>query len=1008
MTDPAEPASLRERLPRSVEPTRARTRRSRPAGPEVVLGRYELLEVIGRGGQGTVHRALDRITRRQVAVKFVPAGSAEAQAWHAREVASLRRARIPGIVELLETGENDGWAIIVMALVDGSPFPGADAGPADWRVIVERGIAVLEASSQLHALGILHRDLKPANVLVSADGHVTLVDMGIAEDASDSGRDALEDGAVGTRTHMAPERLRGEPATPRSEVFAIGTMLLDALGAPRSGDMATAESAAPAWGERTDLPGGLAKLLMSMVAADAAKRPDHPREALELLRAVLGPAHEIPLPLLGRGRAVDAIVAAAPGGQSLDVSGPRGSGRTRVLREAASRLEALGHVTEWFQCPPALEPVERHEARDIALRQRLRDGVILLADDVHEMPALVREMLDDLRAEGAVIRTSSAVLPGAVEIEPLEEADLAALVDGPERVVHLPSQIARLLWLRTRGLPREVVRELRTWCDTGLASWNGRLEGRPGALERLRSMPPATASPEDAGLRLSELARRVWSVATLVAAPLGPEALADISGEPEGDVRAAIAQLAHAGFVHVDDSGRAELVRASPDLVTETAATRRAWRSRAARHLPVSSESRFEHLLASGEHGEACEVALAAGWRLLHDGEVPAALAILDRALTVARRHVPAAHDLYEDLLAAHAEASLARATRDAIDLATYHVDLAPNRTDSVRAWSRVLGAASSLLAGNSAAALGGLHGTNALPTASHRRAAHVIAHFAARSQGLDAIRERTREIARWARLTGGSDARAVLASAMGWLRYDEGRFEAAARLHACGARWSPRRRSRTTAHVDAAMAALEAGLLDQARSHAQQALRHAMATSDHVNDARAELALRQAALRAREPGDADEELLAAIDRLDGGLVRGTLRLTEAAFAWRRRRLGRAASLSRQAAADLAPMADAALLARALEASCVAVAASSDAAAWEGVTRSRRPGIAAQAVALAAPACGAGAMPLGAITEAMKWAAEAPRPEMPREILSPREILARLEPIHDRNQEVQS
>ncbi len=199
------------------------------------FGPYEEVRLVGRGGMGEVFvaRRADGEYEREVAVKLLPAGAAndELVRRFLRERQTLARLDHEYITRLVDGGTTeDGRPYLVMEYVDGEPADVAAARlPLEerLRLFVRIGRAVAHA----HAHGVVHRDLKPGNILVRADGTPRLLDFGIA--APDPTTRADDDGAPLTRTghrlftpeYASPEQVRGEPATPASDVFALGVLL---------------------------------------------------------------------------------------------------------------------------------------------------------------------------------------------------------------------------------------------------------------------------------------------------------------------------------------------------------------------------------------------------------------------------------------------------------------------------------------------------------------------------------------------------------------------------------------------------------------------------------------------------------------------------------------------------------------------------------------------------------------------------------------------------------------
>lgn len=219
--------------------------------PELPGGRYEVQELVGRGGMGIVYRAEDRALRRQVALKvlrpeFADQGSSIRLR---READILARLEHPGIVPIHDLGTlADGRLFYVMKLVRGirlDEFARTVGLTERLRVFLR----VLETVGFAHAHGLVHRDLKPANIMVGAFGEVLVLDWGIARimasggepagsgvAAGESDVDTLDGTVLGTPGFMAPEQARGdvEQVDVRSDVYSLGAVLrsLVADGAP--------------------------------------------------------------------------------------------------------------------------------------------------------------------------------------------------------------------------------------------------------------------------------------------------------------------------------------------------------------------------------------------------------------------------------------------------------------------------------------------------------------------------------------------------------------------------------------------------------------------------------------------------------------------------------------------------------------------------------------------------------------------------------------------------------
>jgi len=191
------------------------------------LGRYEIIEPIGRGAMGTVYAAHDPLLRRDVAVKVL----------HKRGERSLDEARAlarlshENVVAVYDVGEDDGRVYIAMERIAGTTL-GAwlTSAPRAWRDVLVVFLQAARGLSAAHAAGIVHGDFKPDNVLVRDDGRVVVTDFGLARARGDR----REHFVRGTPAYMAPEQLEGGAATPASDQFAFATALHEALYGARA------------------------------------------------------------------------------------------------------------------------------------------------------------------------------------------------------------------------------------------------------------------------------------------------------------------------------------------------------------------------------------------------------------------------------------------------------------------------------------------------------------------------------------------------------------------------------------------------------------------------------------------------------------------------------------------------------------------------------------------------------------------------------------------------------
>lgn len=207
------------------------------SGGRLLAGRYQLVSRLGRGGMGTVWRAVDTLLGRDVAVKelHIDEGldgmsALDLQQQHERtlrEARTVAQIKHPNVIVLHDVVEEDGRPWIVMELVDGSSLADrlAAEGPVGPREAARMGLALLDALRVAHGRGVLHRDIKPANVLVEAGtGRVVLTDFGIAQVTGST--TITETGTfVGSPEYTAPERMSGQRTGPESDLWSLGVLL---------------------------------------------------------------------------------------------------------------------------------------------------------------------------------------------------------------------------------------------------------------------------------------------------------------------------------------------------------------------------------------------------------------------------------------------------------------------------------------------------------------------------------------------------------------------------------------------------------------------------------------------------------------------------------------------------------------------------------------------------------------------------------------------------------------
>jgi len=200
------------------------------------LSHYAVGDEISHGGMGVVYRATDTRLGRDVALKVLSpdvAGTPEAHKRFVREARAASALEHPHIAAIHDIGEEDGVSFIAMELVHGQSLDLLLArGPIPPSRALELAIEVAEALAHAHIHGVVHRDVKPGNVMVTSEGHVKMIDFGLAKlaagEPSADTRSTLVTAAgvvMGTMSYVSPEQARAEPVDARSDIFSFGVML---------------------------------------------------------------------------------------------------------------------------------------------------------------------------------------------------------------------------------------------------------------------------------------------------------------------------------------------------------------------------------------------------------------------------------------------------------------------------------------------------------------------------------------------------------------------------------------------------------------------------------------------------------------------------------------------------------------------------------------------------------------------------------------------------------------
>ena len=406
--------------------------------------RYQVLEVIGRGGMGEVCLADDVMLDRKVALKFVTApgetGDLEQLLGEARVAAALDH---PFICSIYEVTTLNRRACIVMEYVRGESLERRlRGGPLPLGEALRVAEEIAEALDAAHKRRVVHRDLKPANVMLTEDGHVKVMDFGLAarlphsEDVDQAMTVAIAptQGVVtGTPAYMAPEQVRGEPADRRSDIFAFGILLYELVSGTnpfqRAGIEATfvailREPPAALRDQRPAMPPALDALVTRLLAKDPAARPQSFADVRGILRQLSGdlssstslapaaivdrPAHDGGFRLIGReaerAQLLQIMQEARSGcGSLILLQGDAGVGKTRLAEEALVMARRLGCQTLVGRCheqqgTPALiaytEVLE--EASRLMPASAFRQAIIASAPELAKLMPELHRLFPDM------------------------------------------------------------------------------------------------------------------------------------------------------------------------------------------------------------------------------------------------------------------------------------------------------------------------------------------------------------------------------------------------------------------------------------------------------------------------------------------------------------------------------------------------------------------------------------------------------------------------------------
>lgn len=512
----------------------------RAAVQPMTLGRYNLIERLGRGGQGEVWRAHDGSRGIDVALKILaPALARSAAAWAAlqREHALSARLQHPAVLQVQPPERLDGYAVLPMELAIGGDL--SRLCGEGYLVIVPVLLEVAEALEYAHAHGVVHRDLKPGNVLFDSRGRVKLADFGVAALLPGAVADPLEARTQGLSPFTAsPEQLRGEPPSPADDIYGFGALAYELLAGhpphfPRFDAVRARAGAVARLVPTRQTPEELIGLVMGMLAKSAGERPTSMRQVIEELEATLNSTL-----CLDPADLADLLGPAAPPGpgsaRTAASPEPSGAGQVSATACAASTSGLEEHALRGL---PASLPSSSDRSQEAPPSSS--DG----AQRVPPAPAPISAVLEPVLAGGTVSLGNDAIpLLGPMHQAPRRPHTSAAYSRRkPHRLRYVLFGLVwgtviaagALRWISREDLHRDLQRlsTLVSQARGGGSADSARAAGAAGAGSAARTPPAASADAAsgssvaaqrtDFNRRLSALAARgaaTWDAADFAAA----------------------------------------------------------------------------------------------------------------------------------------------------------------------------------------------------------------------------------------------------------------------------------------------------------------------------------------------------------------------------------------------------------------------------------------------------------------------------------------------------------